>query len=59
MAKNADAGEVEPLWVDAHERGRAPPVVGAAPALAEATAGIEPAGNAEIASTAKPEALVP
>ena len=59
VAKNADAGEVEPLCVDTHERGRAPPVVGTAPALAEATAGVRPGRKAEIASTAKPEGLVP
>jgi hypothetical protein len=58
-AKYADAGEVEPLCVDTHEQGRAPPVAGTAPALAEATTGVEPAGKAEIASTAEPEALVP
>jgi hypothetical protein len=34
-------------------------VVGAAPALAEDTAGIEPAGEAERATTAKSEALAP
>jgi hypothetical protein len=33
--------------------------VGAAPALAEGTAGIEPTGKAEKATTAKSEALVP
>ena len=35
------------------------PVVGAAPALAEGTAGVEPASEAEIATAAKLEALVP
>jgi len=35
------------------------PVAGAAPALAEGTAGVRPAGEAETASTARPEALVP
>ena len=35
------------------------PVAGAAPALAEGTAGIRPTGEAETASTARPEALVP
>ena len=33
------------------------PVVGAAPALAESTAGVEPAGEAERAATARPEVL--
>jgi len=54
-----EARKVEPSGVDAHERGGALPVVGAAPALAEGTAGVEPAGEAEKATAAKPEALVP
>ena len=33
--------------------------MGAAPALAEGTTGVEPAGKAEIATAAKLEALVP
>ena len=41
---DADARELEPSSVDAHERGGALPVVGAAPALAERTAGVGPAG---------------
>jgi hypothetical protein len=51
--------EAEHPCVDAHERGGALPVVGAASALAEGTAGVEPAGKAEIATAAKLEALVP
>ena len=35
------------------------PVVGAAPALADGTASVEPAGEAETATTAKLEALAP
>ena len=54
-----EARKVEPSGVDAHERGGALPVVGAAPVLAEGTAGVEPAGKAEKATAAKPEALVP
>ncbi len=54
-----EARKVEPSDVDAHEQGGALPVVGAAPALAEGTAGVEPAGEAEKATAAKPEALVP
>ena len=59
VAKNADSGEVEPLCVDMHERGRAPRVAGTVPALAKAIAGVEPGSKAEIASTTKPEGLVP
>jgi hypothetical protein len=33
--------------------------MGTAPALAESTAGVRPAGEAEKATTAKPEALIP
>jgi hypothetical protein len=57
LADNADLREFEPSSVDAHERGGALPVVGAVPALAEETAGVEPAGEAEKAMAAKPEAL--
>jgi len=56
---NADARELEPSSVDAYERVGALPVVGAAPALAEGTAGVEPAGEAERAMAAKSEALAP
>jgi hypothetical protein len=59
MAKNADVRNLEPSSVNAHEQGGALPVVGAAPALAEDTAGIEPTGKAEKATAAKSEALVP
>ncbi len=59
VADNADAGELEPLSIDAHERGGALPVAGAGPALAEGTAGVELAGKAEGAIAAKLEALVP
>ena len=58
-AMDADAKELGPSSTDAHERGGALPVVGAAPALAERTAGVEPAGEAETATTAKLEALAP
>ena len=36
-----------------------PVVVGAAPAMAERTAGVEPTGKAEKAMVARPDALVP
>ncbi len=57
----ADMGarKVEPSGVDTHERGGALLIVGDAQALAEGTAGVEPAGEAEKATAAKPEALVP
>ena len=58
-ARNADAGELEPSCVDAHERGGAPPVACTASALSEATAGVEPASKDETTSTAEPEGLVP
>jgi len=54
MVANTDAEEVEPPGVDAHERGGALPVVGAAPALAKGTAGVEPAGEAKRATTLSP-----
>ena len=57
--KNADAGGVEPLGIDADERGGAPLLMGAAPALAEGAAGVGPAGGAETATTAEPKALAP
>src|SRR6267378_632895 len=50
---DADAGRVEPSRVDAHERGGVLPVTGAAPVLAEETAGVKPAGEAERAAAAK------
>jgi len=55
----ADAKEVEPSCVDAHKRGGAPLLVGAAPPLAEGAAGVGPAGEAERAVAARPEALAP
>ena len=58
MADNVDAEEVEPLRVDVHEQGGALPVAGIAPALAEDTVSVGPADEAEIASAAKPKALV-
>ena len=59
VAENADTREVKPSGVDAHKRGGVLPVVGAAPALAKGTAGIEPTGEAERATAAKSEALAP
>ena len=53
MAENADVRLPEPSSVNAHERGGALPVVGAAPALAEDTAGVEPADEAKKAAAAK------
>lgn len=47
------------LGVDTHERAGVLPVVGAAQVLAKSTAGIDPAGDAEKAATAKSEALAP
>ena len=57
--ESADLRGVEPSGVNAHERGGAQPVAGTAPALAEGTAGVEPAGETKIATAAKLEALVP
>jgi len=56
---NTNTREGEPLSIHAYERGEAQLVVGAAPALAEDTAGVELVGGAERAATAKPEALGP
>ena len=57
----ADMGarKVEPSGVDTHERGGALLIVGDAQALAKGTAGVEPTGKAEKATTTKPEVLVP
>ena len=55
---NMDAEGVERADIDAHEQGGTLPVVGAASALAEGTAGVGPAGEAETATTTEPEALV-
>ena len=52
-----DAKKLELSSADAHERGGALPVMGAAPALVKGAAGVEPAGEAEKAITAKLEAL--
>jgi len=59
--EDADADAVELVGVDAHEPGdsRTGASRERAPALAEGTAGIEPAGTAEEATTAKPEAQEP
>ena len=54
-----DARGVEPLSIHPRERKGVQLVTGAAPALAEGTAGIEFVGGAERATTAKPEALEP
>ena len=59
VSENVEASEVEPSNVNAHKRGGVLPVVGAVPTLAEGTPGVEPAGEAEKAATAKSEALVP
>ena len=59
MTKNADAEEVEPSGIDAHERGGMLAVVDTEPPLAEGTASIEPASGAERATAARPEALGP
>jgi hypothetical protein len=55
----ADAGEVELPDVTVYELGTALPAMGPAPALTERTSSVEPAGEAERATTAKLEALVP
>lgn len=59
MAENADVRGVEPSGIEAYERGGVQPVADTAPALAESTAGIELADEAERAVTAKHEALEP
>ena len=51
--------KAKPSGVDTHKRGGALLIVGDIQALAEGTAGAEPAGEAKKATTAKPEALVP
>ena len=58
VPENVGAREVDHPCVDAHERGGALAVVGAASALAKGTAGVEPAGKAEIPTAAKLGALV-
>jgi len=59
VAKNTNAGEDKPSGIDAYEQGGALPVVGTASAQAEGTAGVGPAGKAEIATATEPEALAP
>jgi len=56
---NTDVREGKPLGIHIYERGGVQLVVGAAPALAEGTGGVELVGGAERATTAKPEALGP
>ena len=56
---NADADEVEPPGSDVYKRGGVLPVAGAAPALAEGTASVEPAGKADRAMAARSKALAP
>ena len=53
-----NAGRVKPSSVNAYKRGEALPVTGTALALAEDTAGVEPAGEAEKATAANFEALI-
>ena len=55
---DVDAKKVEPLCTNAHEQGGAPLLAGAAPAPTKSTISIKPAGKAEKAVTAKPEASV-
>ena len=55
---NMDAEGVKRADIDVHKQGGTLPVMGAASALAEETAGVRPAGEAETATTAEPEALV-
>jgi hypothetical protein len=59
VAGNAGVGDVETPSVNAHERGGALPVVGVVLALAEGTAGVEPAGEAEKTAAARSEVLIP
>ena len=59
MVVDVDAEEIDPLGIDAYKQGGALPIMGIAPALAEGTASVGPAGKAETASTAEPEALAP
>jgi len=54
-----DAREVRPLGVSTHQRGEALRVLSAALAMAEGTACVESAGEAEKAIAAKSEALEP
>ena len=57
VAKNPDAGRVEPSGVDTYyEQEGVQPIADTAPAPAQSSAGVELAGGAERAITAKPEA---
>jgi hypothetical protein len=57
--ENVGKGDVESSNVNAHEQWGVLLVIGTAPALAEDTPSIEPAGKAERATAARPKALVP
>ena len=57
LAEDTDVRELEPSSVDAHEQGGALLVVDTTPAVAKETASVEPAGEAERATAARPEAL--
>jgi hypothetical protein len=59
VTKTADAGEVELPNVTMYELGTALPAMGPAPALSKRASSVEPAGEAERATTTKLEALVP
>jgi len=56
---DVDVKKFEPSGADVHERGGAPLLAGAAPAPTESTISVKPAGEAEKAIAAKPEASVP
>ena len=47
VIRKADTEEVERADIDMHKQGGALPVAGIVPALAEGTAGVEPAGEAK------------
>ena len=59
IVANVDAMDVEPRALTRMNEGGMLPVARATPALAEGTDGVEPAGEAERANAAKPEALAP
>ena len=59
MVANVDAMDVEPRALTRMNEGEMLPVARATPALAEGTDGVEPAGEAERAKPAQPEALAP
>jgi hypothetical protein len=54
-----DARKVETSSVDMRERKEALPVMDAAPFMAKGAASVKPAGGAEKATAARPEALEP